>query len=142
MLKKDYWYINCRIFIYITWTIFFLLEFQRRTIFLLTEIRDLLQKGHSVEAQSLLPSSDFNFSVVDTTDDLNSLENSLEDKDFKMKMVSYIYINIRKILNLIVFCVIKESVIFCIVEKSFDESWGLWWSWLCKEVYAEVKNSF
>lgn len=92
---------------------------------MLTEIRDLLQKGNSVEAQSLLPSSDFNFSVVDTTDDLNSLEYSLEDKDFKMKMVSYTYINIRKILNLIVFCVIKERVIFCIVEKSFDESWGL-----------------
>lgn len=57
----------------------FLIEFKRRTIFLLTDIRDLLQKGHSVQAQSLLPSSDFNFSVVDTTNDLNFLESSLED---------------------------------------------------------------
>lgn len=75
---------------------------------MLTEIRDLLQKGHSVQAQSLLPSSDFNSSVVDTTNDLNFLESSLEDKDFKMKMVNYIYINIRKILNLILFCVIHS----------------------------------
>lgn len=63
--------------------------------------------------------------TVDTTDALNSLENSLEDKDFKMKMVSFIYINIRKILSLIVFCVVKESVIFGIVEKYVDVSWGL-----------------
>lgn len=75
---------------------------------MLTEIRDLLQKGHSVQAQSLLPSSDFNSSVVDTTNDLNFLESSLEDKDFKMKMLNYIYINIRKILNLILFCVIHS----------------------------------
>lgn len=75
---------------------------------MLTEIRDLLQKGHSVQAQSLLPSSDFNSSVVDTTNDLNFLESSLEYKDFKMKMVNYIYINIRKILNLILFCVIHS----------------------------------
>lgn len=86
----------------------FLIEFKRRTIFLLTDIRDLLQKGHSVQAQSLLPSSDFNFSVVDTTNDLNFLESSLEDKDFKMKMVNYIYINIRKLLNFILFCVIHS----------------------------------
>lgn len=86
----------------------FLIEFKRRTIFLLTDIRDLLQKGHSVQAQSLLPSSDFNFSVVDTTNDLNFLESSLEDKDFKMKMVNYIYINIRKLLNFSLFCVIHS----------------------------------
>lgn len=52
------------------------------------------QRSATERTQSLLPSSEFNFSVVDTTDDLNSLENSLEDKDFKMKMVSFIYIKI------------------------------------------------
>lgn len=66
-------------------------------------------KGPSVEVQSLLPSSDFNFSVVDITDDLNSPENSLEDKGFIMKMVSYISINIRKILNFVLFGVTKKS---------------------------------
>lgn len=52
--------------------------------------------------------------TVDTTDDLNLLENNLEDKDFKMRMVCFIYINIRKILSLIVFCVIKEVLFFAL----------------------------
>lgn len=62
-------------------------EFQRKTIFLLTEIRDLLQNSQRTEAHSQLPGSEFNFSVVDTIDDLNSVERSLEDKDFRTKMV-------------------------------------------------------
>lgn len=66
---------------------FFKTEFQRKTIFLLTEIRDLLQNSQRTEAHSQLPGSEFNFSVVDTIDDLNSFERSLEDKDFRTKMV-------------------------------------------------------
>nr|XP_034330853.1 uncharacterized protein LOC105325790 isoform X4 [Crassostrea gigas] len=61
-------------------------KFQRKTIFLLTEIRDLLQNSQRTEAHSQLPGSEFNFSVVDTIDDLNSVERSLEDKDFRTKM--------------------------------------------------------
>lgn len=52
--------------------------------------------------------------TVDTTDALNSLENSLEDKDFKIKLASFININIRKILSFIVFCVIKEVLFFAL----------------------------
>jgi hypothetical protein len=66
---------------------FFSTEFQRKTIFLLTEIRDLLQNNQRKEAHSQLLSTEFNFSVVDTTEDLNSAERSLEDKDFRAKLV-------------------------------------------------------
>lgn len=53
---------------------------------MLTEIRDLLQNSQRTEAHLQLPGSEFNFSVVDTIDDLNSVERSLEDKDFRTKM--------------------------------------------------------
>lgn len=40
-----------------------------------------------METHAQLPGSEFDFSVVDTLEDLNSLEKSLEEKDFRMKMV-------------------------------------------------------
>lgn len=61
-------------------------KFQRKTIFLLTEIRDLLQNSQRKEANSQLLSTEFNFCVIDTTEDLNSAERSLEDKDFRAKL--------------------------------------------------------
>lgn len=49
-------------------------------------------RKNSVETQSLLPS---NFAAVGTTTDKNSLEN----KDFRINIVNYFYINIRQILK-------------------------------------------
>lgn len=61
-------------------------------------------RKNSVETQSLLPS---NFAAVGTTTDKNSLEN----KDFRINIVNYFYINIRQIL---------KSLFFCTEENTFD----------------------
>lgn len=64
-----------------------------------------LQKKHSVETQSLLPS---NFAAVGTTTDKNSLEN----KDFRINIVNYFYINIRQILKSFFFALKKTLLIY------------------------------
>lgn len=61
-----------------------------------------LYRKNSVETQSLLPS---NFAAVGTTTDKNSLEN----KDFRINIVNYFYINIRQILNSLFFCTEKNT---------------------------------
>lgn len=63
-----------------------------------------LQKKHSVETQSLLPS---NFAAVGTTDKI-----SLENKDFRINIVNYFYINIRQILKSFFFCTEETLLIY------------------------------
>lgn len=65
----------------------------------------LITEKHSVETQSLLPS---NFAVVGTTTDKNSLEN----KDFRINIVNYFYINIRQILKMFFFCTEETPLIY------------------------------
>jgi len=60
------------------------LEFQRRTLYLLTEMRDLLSK------QRIDPLPD-NFTVdkIQTTEELERFNSKLEDKDLQTKLVSF-----------------------------------------------------
>lgn len=62
-------------------------------------------RKNSVETQSLLPS---NFAAVGTTTDKNSLEN----KDFRINIVNYFYINIRQILKSCFFALKKTLLIY------------------------------
>lgn len=129
---------------------FFKTEFQRKTIFLLTEIRDLLQNSQRTEAHSQLPGSEFNFSVVDTIDDLNSVERSLEDKDFRTKMVC-LWIKYFILYFWHIFIINKEKKfthiiyfsswiywIFLHVEDNVDESWRYGWGRWSEEMHAKV----
>ena len=70
-------------------------EFQRKTIFLLTEIRNLLQSKSFNPACTEQPASDFTFNAVQDVEEFNALERDLEDSEFRGKLVKkkYFYIS-------------------------------------------------
>ena len=64
-------------------SIYLFSEFQRKTIFLLTEIRDLLQSKSFNLTCTEQPASDFFFNAVQDVEDFNALERDLEDSAFR-----------------------------------------------------------
>ena len=68
-------------------SIYLFSEFQRKTIFLLTEIRDLLQSKSFNLTCTEQPASDFFFNAVQDVEDFNAPERDLEDSEFRGKLV-------------------------------------------------------